>query len=114
MRPDETHRAFVNAVLGETWTETGDSPDWQRLHERREDYHIGAERSEEGVWQRDGERRAVAEPPRAVGAAGGLRRQVPADAAASQPRKAGTSTLPLLPGDGTQPSPDPLVEIAQH
>src|SRR4051794_1564802 len=33
---DETHRAFVNAVLGETWAESGDSPDWQRLYERRE------------------------------------------------------------------------------
>ena len=38
---DETHRAFVNAVLGETWAETGDSPDWQRLYERREDWPMG-------------------------------------------------------------------------
>src|ERR1700730_12743863 len=48
-----------------------------------------AERGEEGVRQGDGERRAVAEPPRAMWATGGLRRQIPADAAASQPRKAG-------------------------
>jgi phage terminase large subunit GpA-like protein len=38
---DETHRAFVNAVLGETWAETGESPDWQRLYERREDWPMG-------------------------------------------------------------------------
>ena len=38
---DETHRAFVNAVLGETWAESGDSPDWQRLYERREDWPMG-------------------------------------------------------------------------
>ena len=38
---DDTHKAFVNAVLGETWAERGDSPDWQRLYERREDYRIG-------------------------------------------------------------------------
>jgi phage terminase large subunit GpA-like protein len=38
---EETHRAFVNAVLGETWAEAGESPDWQRLHERREDWPLG-------------------------------------------------------------------------
>jgi hypothetical protein len=47
-------------------------------------------------------------------AAGGLSRQVPADAAASQLGEASASTLPLLPGDGAQPSPDPLVKCAQH
>ena len=47
-------------------------------------------------------------------AAGGLCRQVPADAAASQLGEAGASALPLLPGDGAQPSPDPLVKCAQH
>src|SRR5436309_15466570 len=47
-------------------------------------------------------------------ATGGLRRQVPADAAASQPRITRTPTLPLLPGDGAQPSPEPLVKCAQH
>ena len=35
-----------------------------------------AERGEVGVGQGDGERRAVAEPPRAVGTAGGSRRQI--------------------------------------
>jgi len=26
---DETHRAFVNAILGECWAESGETPDWQ-------------------------------------------------------------------------------------
>ncbi len=47
-------------------------------------------------------------------AAGGLCRQIPADAAASQLGKASPSTLPLLPGDGAQPPPDPLVKSAQY
>lgn len=39
---DETlMRAFVNTVLGETWKEKGDAPDWKRLYERRETYAIG-------------------------------------------------------------------------
>ena len=56
----------------------------------------------------------AAKPPRAMWAAGGLSRQVPADAAASQFGKASATTLPLLPGDGAQPPPDPLVKCAQH
>src|ERR1700716_1489099 len=47
-------------------------------------------------------------------AAGGLRRQVPPDAAASQFGKAGRPAFPLLPDDGAQPSPGPLVKVAQH
>jgi len=47
-------------------------------------------------------------------ATGGLCRQVPADAAASQLGKASGSTLPLFPGDGAQPSPDRLIKFAQH
>jgi hypothetical protein len=47
-------------------------------------------------------------------AAGSLCRQVPADAAASQLGKAGRPAFPLLPDDGAQPSPGPLVKIAQH
>jgi phage terminase large subunit GpA-like protein len=38
------HRAiktFKNTVLGETWQESGEAPDWQRLYERREDWPIG-------------------------------------------------------------------------
>jgi phage terminase large subunit GpA-like protein len=34
-------QVFVNTVLGETWALQGDAPDWQRLHDRREDYQIG-------------------------------------------------------------------------
>jgi hypothetical protein len=47
-------------------------------------------------------------------AAGGLSRQVPADAAASQFCKASATALPLFPGDGAQPPPDPLIKPAQH
>jgi len=31
---DEAKRSFKNGVLGETWIETGEAPDWQRLYER--------------------------------------------------------------------------------
>jgi terminase, large subunit len=34
----EKLRTFVNTVLGETWQEQGDAPDWQRLYQRREEY----------------------------------------------------------------------------
>src|SRR3954447_16117187 len=47
-------------------------------------------------------------------AAGSLSRQIPADTTASQFGKASATTLPLLPGDGAQPPPDPLIECAQH
>lgn len=36
-KPDEL-RTFINTVLGETWVEKGDAPDWRRLYERRETY----------------------------------------------------------------------------
>lgn len=35
---DEAKRSFKNGVLGETWIESGEAPDWQRLYERREDW----------------------------------------------------------------------------
>jgi phage terminase large subunit GpA-like protein len=38
---DEAKRSFKNSVLGETWVETGEAPDWQRLYERRETWQIG-------------------------------------------------------------------------
>jgi phage terminase large subunit GpA-like protein len=38
---DEAKRSFKNSVLGETWVETGEAPDWQRLCERRENWQIG-------------------------------------------------------------------------
>ena len=37
----EAKRSFINTVLGETWAETGEAPDWLRLYERREDWRIG-------------------------------------------------------------------------
>jgi phage terminase large subunit GpA-like protein len=33
---DEAIKAFRNTILGETWVETGEAPDWQRLYDRRE------------------------------------------------------------------------------
>lgn len=33
-------KTFVNTVLGETWKEVGDAPDWKRLYDRRENYEI--------------------------------------------------------------------------
>jgi phage terminase large subunit GpA-like protein len=36
-RPQEL-RVFVNTVLGESWQERGDAPDWKRLYQRREPY----------------------------------------------------------------------------
>ena len=38
---DEAERAFRNIVLGETWVETGEAPDWQRLYDRRERWAPG-------------------------------------------------------------------------
>ena len=38
---DEAKRSFKNSILGETWIETGDAPDWQRLYDRREDWSLG-------------------------------------------------------------------------
>jgi phage terminase large subunit GpA-like protein len=37
----EDFKTFVNTVLGETWVEKGESPDWMRLYERRELYPVG-------------------------------------------------------------------------
>jgi len=38
---DEAIKAFRNTVLGETWVETGEAPDWQRLADRREAWPSG-------------------------------------------------------------------------
>jgi phage terminase large subunit GpA-like protein len=38
---DEAKRSFKNGVLGLTWVETGEAPDWQRLYERRESWPFG-------------------------------------------------------------------------
>ena len=34
-------KTFKNTVLGETWEERGEAPDWERLYERREDWDMG-------------------------------------------------------------------------
>ena len=62
---------------------------YQRALERMaEDLEVGdgdeAEGDEEAIWQGNGKSGTVREPPWAMRAADGLRRQVPADAAASQ------------------------------
>lgn len=33
-------RSFVNTVLGQTWKEKGDAPEWRRIFERREEYEF--------------------------------------------------------------------------
>ncbi len=38
---DEAIRAFKNTILGETWVETGEAPDWTRLYDRREAWKPG-------------------------------------------------------------------------
>ena len=38
---DEAIRAFRNTILGETWVETGEAPDWRRLYDRREPWNAG-------------------------------------------------------------------------
>jgi len=38
---DEAIRAFKNTILGETWVETGEAPDWSRLYDRRETWKPG-------------------------------------------------------------------------
>lgn len=34
-------KSFVNTVLGETWKEKGEAPEWERLYHRREQYKMG-------------------------------------------------------------------------
>lgn len=34
-------KEFFNTVLGETWKERGDAPEWRRLYDRRESYPVG-------------------------------------------------------------------------
>ncbi len=38
---DETMKTFINTSLGETWVESGEAPDWQRLLDRKEDWQSG-------------------------------------------------------------------------
>ncbi|MFO0198865.1 MAG: terminase gpA endonuclease subunit, partial [Alphaproteobacteria bacterium] len=37
----EDLKTFRNTVLGETWQDRGEAPDWDRLVERREDFRLG-------------------------------------------------------------------------
>ena len=41
-------RTFTNTVLGETWKEKGDSPEWENIFNRREQYHLNTVPSEVG------------------------------------------------------------------
>ncbi len=38
---DRALKTFRNTVLGETWQESGEAPDWQRLYDRREVWNPG-------------------------------------------------------------------------
>ncbi|MFZ1057693.1 MAG: phage terminase large subunit family protein [Candidatus Rokuibacteriota bacterium] len=38
---DDLLKAFKNTVLGETWQEKGDAPDWKRLADRKEGHLLG-------------------------------------------------------------------------
>jgi phage terminase large subunit GpA-like protein len=38
---DRAIKTFKNTVLGETWQESGEAPDWQRLYDRREHWEPG-------------------------------------------------------------------------
>src|SRR3954462_14442761 len=72
-----------------------------------------AEAFEEGIRESRSECRADTDPPRAVRAPGGLCRQILSDTKTAQFREAVTPILPLLPDDGTEPSPDPFVQPTQ-
>lgn len=37
----EKFRVFVNTILGETWKQQGEAPDWKPLYDRRETYAVG-------------------------------------------------------------------------
>ena len=39
---DEAMKTFVNTSLGESWVESGEAPDWQRLSDRKEDWQPGS------------------------------------------------------------------------
>jgi phage terminase large subunit GpA-like protein len=38
---DASMKTLKNTILGETWQERGEAPDWQRLYERRTDWQLG-------------------------------------------------------------------------
>ncbi len=37
----EALKTFVNTVLGESWKDKGEAPDWQRIYDKREEYQMG-------------------------------------------------------------------------
>lgn len=37
----EKLRVFTNTVLGETWKDKGEAPEWERIYQRRESYEMG-------------------------------------------------------------------------
>ncbi len=43
---DDAIRAFKNTILGETWVESGEAPDWQRLLDRKEEWGVSTFKSE--------------------------------------------------------------------
>ena len=43
---DRATKTFKNTLLGETWQESGEAPDWQRLYDRREEWAPGTVASE--------------------------------------------------------------------
>ena len=40
-RKTEKMRTFVNTVLGQTYKDDGEAPEWKRIYERREQYDVG-------------------------------------------------------------------------
>src|SRR3954471_1657046 len=72
------------------------------------------ERPEEGFGESKGESGAVAEPPGTMRGAGGLSRQSAPDPEPAQFRKPGAPAPPVLPGNGPQATPDPLIQGPQH
>lgn len=38
----EVLKTFVNTVLGETWQDRGEAPEWERVYQRRESYALGS------------------------------------------------------------------------
>lgn len=38
----EALKTFINTALGETWTDRGEAPEWERLYQRRDTYALGS------------------------------------------------------------------------
>src|SRR6266478_7026225 len=72
-----------------------------------------AEGGEESVGQGKMQGGGKSHPPGTMTATGGASRQVVVHTATAQLLVPLAATLPRLPGDGAQPSPDPLVQTPQ-